>query len=50
MKELTSEYDLVEEMIESLEYWRTHGDEIINQEHINLLQTYLLNADKYRDE
>lgn len=44
-QKLIPESQLIEEIIDSLEYWRKHGDEIINQEHINLLESYLLNAD-----
>ena len=40
-----NESDLLNDIIASLEFWRKHGDEIINQQHINLLQVYLLNAD-----
>lgn len=39
------EAELIQEIIDSLNYWMKHGDEIINQEHINLMEVYLLNAD-----
>lgn len=35
------ERNLITEIIESLEYWKRHGETIINKEHIELLERIL---------
>ena len=43
-EEQKTKEELIGEIIDSLEYWRTRGDDIINQEHITLMEFYLTNT------